>query len=252
MCRPMNRTSVEIETEDGRCPASVFRPAGAGPWPAVLVYMDGIGIRPAMFELAERLANAGYVVLLPDLFYRSGPYEPPDPRTIFSVPELRAAWFRDYVSKANQASVMRDTRAFLDFLAAQPDVAPGPIGTTGYCMGGGLSLAAAGFFPERIAVAASFHGGNLATEAPESPHRLAPKIRAAVYVAGATDDPSFPEEQKQRLTAALVEAGVRSTVETYPARHGWVPRDTPVHDPACAERHWEQLLAVLGSAFDRA
>jgi carboxymethylenebutenolidase len=130
-------------------------------------------------------------------------------------------------------------------MAARPEVKPGPIATTGYCLGGFMSLTAAGTFPDRIAAAASYHGGRLATDAPESPHRLAPRMKARVYVAGAIEDASFTGEMKQRLEHALSAAGVDYVVETYPARHGFVPRDTPTYDPAAAERHWRTLLALL-------
>ncbi len=209
--------------------------------------MDGIGIRPALFQMAERLADAGYHVLLPDLFYRSGPYEPMDAKTIFSDPAKRAELFSRFMSRATVANVMRDTRAFLAYLAAERGVRTEKVGTTGYCMGGRFSLSAAGHYPERIAAAASYHGGNLANEAPDSPHLLAPKMKARVYVGGASDDPSFPEEQKERLRRALTAADVEHVIETYAARHGWVPSDTPVHDPAAAERHWQTLLEL----FDR-
>jgi carboxymethylenebutenolidase len=243
MIRPMS--SFAIRTVDGICPAHVYRPAGAGPWPAVLVFMDGLGIRPAVLELGERLATNGYFVLLPDLFYRSGPYAPMNPHTLFTDPEQRKILMDKFVAKATPANVMSDTRAFLDYLALQPDVKPGGIGTTGYCMGGLMSLTAAGTYPDRIKATASFHGGRLATDAPDSPHLLATRILSRVYVAGAIDDPSFPDDMKQRLEAALADAGVEHTIETYPARHGWVFRDTPVHDAAAAERHWTSLLALL-------
>ncbi len=140
---------------------------------------------------------------------------------------------------------MRDTRAFLAYLAAQPDVRQPHVGTTGYCMGGRFSLAAAGHFPDRVVAAAAYHPGNLASDAPDSPHLLAAAIRGEIYVGGATADPNFPDEQKERLDQALAAAGVRHTIETYPARHGWVPSDLPVHDPVAAERHWDTLLALL-------
>jgi carboxymethylenebutenolidase len=240
--------TTTIETRDGHCPAYVFRPGAGerGPWPAVLFYMDGLGIRPALFEMGERLARHGYLVLLPDLFYRAGPYAAPDPRTFFADPVLRQAWMTKYIASASQANVMADTAAFLDYLAAQPDVRPGGVGTTGYCLGGGLSLAAAGHFPDRVVAAASYHGSRLVTDAPESPHRLAPRMKARIYVAGAVEDPGFTDEMKARLESALTDAGVEHTVETYAgARHGWVPADTPVHDPAAAERHWHTLFALL-------
>lgn len=242
---------IIIETRDGQCPCYVYRPSSPGPWPAVLVYMDALAIRPAMLEIGERLSASGYFTLLPDLFYRSGPYDPMDPKAIFSDPAQRQVLMEKYVAPATPANVMSDTAAFLEFIAAQPDVKPGPIGTTGYCMGGLLSLTAAGTYPERIAAAASYHGGRLATDDPSSPHRLAAKIKARVYVAGASEDASFPEEMKARLERALTEAGVDHKIETYPARHGWVFRDTPVYDAAATERHWQSLLALLGDTLGR-
>jgi len=240
---------ISIETRDGSCPAYVYRPDGNGPWPGVLVFMDGIGIRPAMLEIGERLATGGYFVLLPDLYYRSGPYAPMDAKTVFTDPEQRKVLMEKFMSQATPANVMSDTKAFLDYLATQRDVKKGAIGTTGYCMGGLMSLTAAGTYPDRIAAAASYHGGRLATDAPDSPHRLAPKMKARVYVAGAIEDQSFPDDMKARLEQALTDAGVDHMVETYPAKHGWVLRDTPVHDAAAAERHWKTLLALLGTVL---
>jgi carboxymethylenebutenolidase len=244
---PMPRTEIQIRTEDGTCPAHVFRPSASGPWPGVLFYMDGIGIRPALFAMGERLAAAGYYVLLPDLFYRSGPYTAIDPKTIFGDATKRAEWLSRFMSLATVANIMRDTRAFLAHLAAEAMVKQPFIGTTGYCMGGRMSLSAAGHFPERIAAAASYHGGNLANDAPDSPHLLASRIEATVYIAGAIEDPSFTDEQKDRLERALTDAHVDHRIETYPARHGWVPSDTPMHDPTAAERHWRTLIEL----FDR-
>jgi carboxymethylenebutenolidase len=238
-------SKIEIKTRDGSCPSYVSRPIGSGPWPAVLVFMDGLGIRPAMLEVGERLANHGYFVLLPDLFYRSGPYEPMDPHTVFSDPAKRKILMERFFSLATQANIMSDTGALLDYLAAQPDVKPGGVGTTGYCMGGMMSLTAAGTYPDRIAATASYHGGRLATDAPDSPHLLAAKIKSRVYVAGAIDDPSFPDDMKLRLDEALTKAGVDHKIETYQAKHGWVFRDTPVYDAAAAERHWQTLFALL-------
>ncbi len=236
---------IEIATKDGTCPSYVYRPAGSGPWPTVLVFMDGLGIRPAMLEIGERLANHGYFVLLPDLFYRSGAYAPMDPRTVFADPEQRKILMEKFFAQATPANIMADTRAFLDYLAAQPDAKAARIGTTGYCMGGLMSLTAAGTYPDRIAAAASYHGGRLATEAPDSPHRLAPNIKARIYIAGAIDDASFPDDMKERLEKALTDAAVDHRIETYPAKHGWVLRDTPVYDAAAAERHWQTMLALF-------
>ncbi|HEX8792286.1 MAG TPA: dienelactone hydrolase family protein [Polyangiaceae bacterium] len=242
---------IEIQTRDGRCPSYVYRPAGHGPWPAVLVFMDGLGIRPAMLDVGERLATHGYFVLLPDLFYRSGPYEPMDPHTVFSDPEKRKVLMEKFFAHATSANIMSDTRAFLDCIAAQPDVKKGGIGTTGYCMGGRMSLIAAGTYPDRIVAAASYHGGRLANEDADSPHLLAPKMKARVYVAGAIEDQSFPDDMKARLEEALTKAGVDHQVETYPAKHGWVFRDTPVYDAAQSEHHWHTLVALMDAKLKR-
>jgi carboxymethylenebutenolidase len=150
-----------------------------------------------------------------------------------------------FVAPATQPNIMSDTRAFLDYLHAQPDVRPGPIATTGYCMGGLMSLTAAGTYPDEIIAAASYHGGRLATDDPNSPHLLAPKMKARVYVGGAIEDDSFPEAMKARLEEALTQAGVEHTIETYPAKHGWVFRDMPVYDAAASERHYETLKTLL-------
>jgi carboxymethylenebutenolidase len=243
---------IEIETRDGRCRSYVYRPEGSGPWPAVLVYMDGLAIRPAMLEIGARLATHGYFVLLPDLFYRSGSYEPMDPKAVIAAlsdPEKRKVFMDKYFVPASPANVMSDTQAFLEYLGAQRAVRSGGIGTTGYCMGGLMSLSAAGTYPDRIVAAASYHGGRLATDAPDSPHRLAPRMKARVYVAGAIEDQSFTDDMKARLEQALSDAGVDHLIETYPAKHGWVFRDTPVYDAAAAERHWQSMLALFDATL---
>jgi carboxymethylenebutenolidase len=211
--------------------------------------MDGLGIRPAMLEVGERLATHGYFVLLPDLFYRSGPYEPMDPHSVFTDPEKRKVLMEKFFAHATQANIMSDTRAFLDYLAAQPEVVAGGVATTGYCMGGLMSLAAAGTYPDRIIAAASYHGGRLATDASDSPHLLAPKMKARVYVAGAIEDQGFPDDMKARLEDAFTKAGVDHKIETYQAKHGWVFRDTPVYDAAASERHWQTLVALLDATL---
>lgn len=247
----MSTTQLAIPTADGTCPAHEFTPATPGPWPAVLVFMDGIGIRPTLISHCERLAAAGYYALLPDLFYRSGPYEPQDPVKLFSDPATRAAWFTRHIGTTDSAAVMRDVPAYLDHIAHRPNVHPGPVGAVGYCMGGRMALTAAGTYPERFAAVAAYHPGNLADASPDSPHLLAARITARVYVAGASDDTSFPDEQKQRLAAALTAAQVDHSIETYPAKHGWVFADTPIYDPACNERHWTSLLALFARTLAR-
>jgi carboxymethylenebutenolidase len=144
--------------------------------------------------------------------------------------------------------VGRDTKAVLDHLDSLPEKKPGGIGTTGYCMGGRLSLLAAASLGDRIAAAASFHGGNLANaDDPESPSHKAGDIEAAVYVAAAIEDQSFPEDQKELLEKALTGAGVTHTIETYPAHHGFAVPDNPSYDEPAAERHWSALEDFFGS-----
>lgn len=244
----MSREDVVVTTRDGECPATVVTPEGTGPWPAVIVFMDAGGLRPAIVEIAERIAAMGYVAFAPEMYYRTGPYEPFDMASAFGDDAERARLMGmiTAVTKANAAS---DTEAFLDHLASRPDVAGTAVGTTGYCMGGGLSLNAAGHFPDRVAAAASFHGGNIAGDAPDSPHLLAGQMRARVYVAAASDDRSFPAEQEARLVAALTDGGVDFTLETYPALHGFAVRDSPAYDPAAEQRHYEALESLYGATL---
>jgi carboxymethylenebutenolidase len=208
--------------------------------------MDGLAIRPALYTMADHLASLGYFVLLPDLFYRSGPYDPVDPRELFGNQALLKDWFAKHSSGVTNANFERDMRAFLGFLDSRKEAIARKVAVAGYCMGGRLALIAAGTFPDRIVAAASFHGGRLATDDADSPHLLAPRIKGEVYVAGAIDDQSFPDDMKTRLDAALTTAGVKHTVLTYEgARHGWVPTDTPVHNAEAAERHWQALRELL-------
>jgi carboxymethylenebutenolidase len=242
----MPRLEVTLQTRDGTCPASVFTPGSmAGPWPAVIFFMDGLGIRPVMWEMGQRLADGGYLVLLPDLYYRNGSYPPKDPVQVLSDPACRDELMKNVASLTRDRKIS-DAGAFIEFLLARPDVKGERFGATGYCMGGNFSLTAAGAFPDRFAAVASFHGGNLAADRPDSPHLFVKNITGRVYVAGAIEDLSFSEEQKSRLEQALTEAGVEHVVETYPgARHGFAVPDLPVFNPAAAERHWKALFSLF-------
>jgi carboxymethylenebutenolidase len=246
----MSPREVSIPTPDGACGATLHTPngAGAGPWPAVIVYPDAGGVRDTFRAMAQRLADLGYAVLLPNLYYRRGAYEPFDLGTVFSDPSERAR-LMDLARSVTEQLVVGDTGAMLDFLATQPDVAGTKVGTTGYCMGGSFALTAAGRFPDRVVAAASFHGGQIASTAPDSPHLLAGSMRAKVYVAGAENDASFDAEQFERLSAALTEAGVDHELVTYPAAHGFAVADNPTYDEAAAERHWQALEDLYASTL---
>ena len=239
----MPHEQITIRTRDGDCPCHVMIPASGGPWPGVIFYMDAGGIRPAEIDMARRLADEGYVVLLPDLFYRYGPYGPLVPTEVFAG-DVRAILGPLMATTGNDKAV-EDTEALLAYLGTRNDVAGRKLGAVGFCMGGGMALAAAGAFPDRFAAVASFHGGNLATDAPTSPHLAAPEMKAEVYIAAAQNDGSYPPEMATRLETALAQAGVRYSTETYPAAHGWMKPDFPVYDHAAAERGWAEMGALF-------
>ena len=244
----MSQRDVLIATPDGTCDASLHTPSGAGPWPAVIMFPDAGGARPTFNAMAQQLAELGYAVLLPNLYYRVGAFEPFDVRTVFTDPAERAR-LMELATSVTEEAAARDTEAMLAFLAEQPEVAGTKVGTTGYCMGGSFALTAAGRFPDRVAAAASFHGGQIASTAPDSPHLLAGSMKATVYVAGAENDASFDAEQFERLSTALTDADVEHVLVTYPAAHGFAVPDNPTYDDAAARRHWQALEELFGSTF---
>lgn len=230
---------------------------GAGPWPAVIFCMDAGGLREALDGMAQRIADENdVVVVLPDLFFVAGDIfelaPPGSPRTLASFrailadPDKRAIWgSRFFGPTTASVHMQRVGEAVLAALDGDPEIVKELVGVAGYCMGGHCALKLAGLFPERVARCASFHGGHLATDASESPHRLAPRIRARVYVAGARDDGSFDAAAKARLEQALADAGRDFVVETYDALHGFAVPDAPSFDTAAAERHYAALRALL-------
>ncbi|MEZ0373956.1 MAG: dienelactone hydrolase family protein [Candidatus Sericytochromatia bacterium] len=244
-----NGRAVEIDTADSGADAYAFSPEGAGPWPAVLFYMDGPGIRPALFEMARRLADQGYFVLLPNLFYRAGAYQPFDPATVFSNADERNRLMQ-LIHSVTQDQARRDTADFITFLDQQPQAEGLHLGTVGYCMGGSLALATAGHFPDRVAAAAAFHAARLATDQPDSPHLLTSAIRAKLYIGVAGIDQSFSEAERHRLQGALEAGGVDFRLEVYPdARHGFAVNDMPVYDREASERHWQRLLDLFATTL---
>lgn len=242
------KKDIEIRTVDGLAKAGLFRSASASRSGAgVILYMDAFGPRPALDRMAERLADEGYAVLVPDLFYRDAPYGPFDAKTAFSV-EASALQIRGMLSGTTQAMTQADSGAFLDALTAEG--VSGPIGTVGYCMGGARALNAAAGYPNRIKAAASFHGGNLAGDAPDSPHRHAAQIKARVYVGCAGVDKSFPPEQSARLAERFRAAEVDHIIENYVGMaHGWCVPDHGIYDEAGAERHWKRLIGFFAEAL---
>lgn len=233
-----------VTTPDGSCPVSLHTPDGDGPWRGIVMYPDAGGVRETFRAMADRLAGFGYAVLLPDVYYRDGDWAPFSMATVFGDPKERQRLF-SMISKVTPEFMTADAGAFFDYLAARPEVTGESFGTTGYCMGGRTSLIVAGRVPQRVAAAMSFHGGGLVTEEPDSPHLLADRIGAAVYVGGAKDDRAFTKKDAETLDKALSDAGVQHTIEWYPAMHGFAVPDNAPFDEQAAETHWEAMRSFF-------
>jgi carboxymethylenebutenolidase len=242
----VSKEEVMITTKDGDCPCFVLTPAHAEKSPAVIFYMDAGGIRPAIVKMAERLAGAGFVVLLPDLFYRFGPYGPLVPAEVFQGDVM--AILGPLMASTDNARAAADTEAFLVYLKTRSDIV-GRFGAVGFCMGGGMALTAGATFSDRFGAVSSFHGGNLASEDPMSPHRMVSGLKSEVYIAAADHDDFYPPAMAEKLEDALKSAGVRYRSETYVgAAHGWMMPDFPVFNETAAERGWNEMTTF----FDRA
>jgi len=247
--------TVDVAAADGTADAFFTRPAAGGPHPAVLLYMDAYGIRPAVEAHARRLAGHGYCVFVPNVFYRSGRSPVIENIEVEIRAEDRAGLFAKLmpmIKALTPEAAIRDSQAWLAFLRARPEVREAPIGTVGYCMGGRLALRMAGEFADAVAAAASFHGGSLATGEDDSPHLSAVRAAGELYIGHADNDRSMDPEQMGRLTQALADAHVRHTAELYVgAQHGWTQTDTPAYDEPSAERHWMRLLELFDRVLSR-
>jgi carboxymethylenebutenolidase len=210
------------------------------------MYVDAGGVRDTMNDMAEKMAGYGYAVLLPDVFYRHGDWEPFDMQTAFSDQAQRTR-LMSMVGSVTPDMIAADAGAFFDFLEQRPEVRGSRFGVFGYCMGGRASMIVAGRQPDRVGAAGSFHGGGLVTDDPNSPHLLADKVNATVYVAGAENDGSFTAEHAETLDKALTAAGVEHMVEFYPAGHGFAVPDNPPYDKAADDRHWAALEKLFGA-----
>lgn len=235
-----------ITTPDGSCPVQLFTPDGAGPWPGIVMYTDAGGVRDTFVAMATKLAGFGYAVLLPDVYYRHGEWAPVDMQTVFGDPKERGR-LMSMIQSITGDMMAADAAAFFDYLAARPEVRGETFGVCGYCMGGRTCLVVAGRVPDRVAAAASFHGGGLVTDKPDSPHLLADQIRATVYVAGAKNDGSFTKQHAATLDEALTAAAVEHTIETYAGEHGFAVPDNLPYDAAAAERHWAAMRELFAA-----
>lgn len=250
----MQTTTVDVPTGDGVADAYLVRPDGDGPFPGVLVFMDAFGLRPRMAEMAETIAARGYVVLVPNLFHRFGRAPLVDLSGLGDDAQ-RGALFQQLgpmIGALTPEVVARDTTAYLDCLTGQPDVTPGPVAITGYCMGGTNALRAIEAHPDRIAAAAAFHAGRVVTDAPDSPHLGVGAVTGELYFGHADQDQSMTAEQIETLEKALDAAGITYTSEVYRgARHGYTQSDTPMYDEQATERHWAALFDLLDRTFRR-
>ena len=244
----MPKITDSITTSDGTCPVHLFTPEGSGPWPGVVMYPDAGGVRDTFYQMAAKLAGFGYAVLLPDVYYRHGNWEPINMATAFGDPAERNR-LMSMIGSVTQDMMASDAGAFFDYLAARPEVSGERFGVCGYCMGGRISMIVTGRLPDRVGAAASFHGGGLVTDTPDSPHLLADRMSATVYVGGAENDASFTADHAEQLDKALTAAGVRHTIEWYQAAHGFAVPDNAPYDTAADERHWAAMTETFSAAL---
>jgi carboxymethylenebutenolidase len=235
---------IDIPTADGAMNSFVVHPEEGGPFPVVLFYMDAPGKREELHDMARRLAAVGYFVVLPNLYYRVSRDFWLKERT-----EPAMAHMFKLMSTLDRSTTEIDTRALLAYVDAQPQADATRIGAVGYCMSGPFVMWAAAAFPERLRCIAAIHGANMATDKPDSPHRMAPKIRCESYFACAEIDKWAPPADIQALQSALQAAGTPHRIEWYPGvEHGFVfPLRAGIYNQPAAERHWERLFSL----FDR-
>jgi carboxymethylenebutenolidase len=239
---------VTVKTPDGNADAALFTPPGKGPFAGVLIWTDIAGLRPAFREMGRRLAASGYVVLVPNPFYRSAKAPVVDASFNFNDPEQRKRLFAMRAAMTPDG-VDRDALAYVGFLDAQAKVSKkAKIGVQGYCMGGPLTLRTGAASP-RIGAAASFHGGTLVAKDAASPHLLAPKLHGEYLVCEAQNDDASDPAAKDTVRAAFAAAKVPLKLEVYPAMHGWCVPGSQVYDPAQADRAWSELLALYKRAL---
>jgi carboxymethylenebutenolidase len=240
---------VEIKTPDGTCDAYIVHPT-KGRHPAVLIWPDIFGLRPAFRQMGKRLAESGYTVLVINPFYRTkkAPTAPEHPD--FSDPATRAALMQ-LAGTLSPATALTDATAFVAYLDAQPSVdKKKKMGTTGYCMGGPFVFRTAAAFPDRVGAAATFHGGSLATDKPESPSLLIPKMKAHFLIAIAENDDASQPDVKNVLKEAFAKANLPAEIEVYAGtKHGWCPPDSQVYNADQAEKAWSRMMVLFKSTL---
>ena len=244
-----SESEVEIKTPDGSCDAYIVHPV-KGRYPAVLIWPDIFGLRPAFRQMGKRLAESGYTVLVINPFYRTkkAPTAPEHPD--FGDPATRQA-LMSLAGTLSPATALTDATAFVAYLDAHPAVdKKKKIGTTGYCMGGPFVLRTAAAFPDRVGAGATFHGGSLATDKPESPHLLIPKMKAQFLIAIAENDDQQQPDVKNVLKDSFAKAKLPAEIEVYAgAKHGWCPPDSQVYNADQAEKAWGRMMVLFKSSL---
>jgi carboxymethylenebutenolidase len=242
-------SEIMIKTPDGNCDAYFVHPT-SGQHPAVLVWPDIFGLRPAFKQMGKRLAESGYSVLVVNPFYRKqkAPTAPEKPN--FQDPDTRKALL-SLAGTLNAETHVTDAKAFVAWLDSQQSVdKKRKIGTTGYCMGGPITMRTAAALPDRIGAGASFHGGGLVTDKPDSPHLLVPKMKAHYLFAVAANDDATDPKAKDVLRETFAKAKLPAEIEVYAgAQHGWCPPDSQVYNEAQAEKAWARMLALFKTAL---
>lgn len=240
----VSESDVNIATPDGQCDAYFVAPT-TGAHAAVLVWPDIFGLRPAFRQMGKRLAESGYSVLVVNPFYRTK--KAPTAANGASTPIGEVLPLARSLDAEKHTT---DAKAFIGWLDQQQQVDKGKqMGTTGYCMGGPIVMRTAAAVPNRVGAAATFHGGGLVTENPDSPHLLIPKMDAQFLIAIAENDDQRDPEAKNVLRKAFADENLKAEIEVYPAGHGWCPPDTRVHNPEQAEKAWNRMLALFETAL---
>jgi carboxymethylenebutenolidase len=245
----MVEQAIAIRTPDGTADGFLFQPETAGRWPGVIHLTDIGGIRPAQHDMCRRLSSAGYVVLMPNVFYRTGkppvldfPVKMGDEKTMKRINELKAP--------LTPEAIARDGSAYVDFLAAQKSVKDIAMGIVGYCVTGPVAMRIAAARPDKIAAVASFHGGGLFTDTPTSPHLVLPRVKARLYFGHAIEDHAMPKVAIENLEKALKAWGGKLESETYEgAHHGWTTPDNPYYKQAQADRAFGKLTELFAATL---
>jgi carboxymethylenebutenolidase len=238
-------SEVEIKTPDGNCDAYLVHPV-QGRYPAVLIWPDIFGLRPAFRQMGKRLAESGYTVLVINPFYRTKKAPTAPEHADFNDPATRQA-LMSLAGSLTPATALTDATAFVAYLDGEPSVdRKRKMGTTGYCMGGPFVFRTAAAFPDRVGAGATFHGGGLATDKPDSPHLLIPKMKAHFLIAIAENDDQKEPEVKNVLKQAFAKAKLPAEIEVYTGtKHGWCPPDSQVYNAEQAEKAWSRMLVLF-------